>query len=35
LKRKQDAEKAQHWQKMIREAAQSGLSVRDFADGSD
>jgi hypothetical protein len=30
MKRKQDAEKARHWQNMIREAARSGLSVREF-----
>jgi hypothetical protein len=30
MKRKQDAEKARRWQNMIREAAQSGLSVREF-----
>jgi hypothetical protein len=28
--RKRDAEKARHWQNMIREAARSGLSVREF-----
>ncbi len=27
---KPDAEKAQHWQKAIRQAARSGLSIREF-----
>ncbi len=30
MKRKQDVEKARRWQNMIREAARSGLSVREF-----
>ena len=30
MKRRQDAEKARHWQNMIREAARSGLSIREF-----
>ncbi len=30
MQRKQDAEKARRWQNMIREAARSGLSVREF-----
>jgi len=30
MKRKQDVEKAARWQNIIREAARSGLSVREF-----
>jgi hypothetical protein len=30
MKRKQDVEKARRWRDMIREAARSGLSVREF-----
>jgi hypothetical protein len=30
MKRKQDVDKARRWQKIIREAARSGLSVREF-----
>lgn len=30
MKRKRDVEKAQYWQNVIREAARSGLSVREF-----
>ena len=28
--KKQDVEKARHWQKTIREAARSGMSIREF-----
>jgi hypothetical protein len=30
MQRKRDAEKARYWQNMIREAARSGLSIREF-----
>jgi hypothetical protein len=30
VQRKRDVEKARHWQSMIREAARSGLSIREF-----
>ena len=30
MSRKQDAEKARYWQRTIREAARSGISVREF-----
>jgi transposase len=30
MKKKRDAEKARYWQNMIREAARSGLSIREF-----
>jgi hypothetical protein len=30
MKRKQDVEKARRWQKIIRQAARSGLSVQEF-----
>lgn len=30
MNRKQDAEKARYWQGAIREAARSGVSIREF-----
>jgi len=30
MKKRRDEEKARRWQNMIREAARSGLSVREF-----
>ena len=33
MSRKQDAEKARYWQRRIREAARSGVSIREFCRG--